>query len=155
MATFDSEVDLPYDAARLKASPLSWIARDSCKPDRPGTEAWVLHSAPEWATDHLEAEPVQAAALLLDAFRDATGCAETPAWMAAHRWMYARVLEPAGQAALFDVSLALGACGDWCLGDRVEAAWLSGASLAARVLAGDGAPRSMANSREDPGSGGG
>jgi predicted NAD/FAD-dependent oxidoreductase len=34
---------------------------------------------------------------------------------------------------LFDAPSRLGVCGDWLVGPGVEAAWLSGTALAARI----------------------
>ncbi len=43
------------------------------------------------------------------------------------------------QPYLFDPDLAIGACGDWCGGPRVEGAFLSGLALAERILSRAGA----------------
>ena len=51
-----------------------------------------------------------------------------------HRWRYAFVDRPVGSACLLDAAAGLGACGDWCLGARVEAALLSGYAMAGRIL---------------------
>lgn len=45
---------------------------------------------------------------------------------------------PIGEPRLFDSELEIGACGDWCLGGRVEAAFLSGRAGAERLLGADG-----------------
>jgi predicted NAD/FAD-dependent oxidoreductase len=37
-------------------------------------------------------------------------------------------------SCFFDARLAVGACGDWCAGPRLEGAALSGLALADRVL---------------------
>jgi predicted NAD/FAD-dependent oxidoreductase len=42
-----------------------------------------------------------------------------------------------GEPCLFDRALGIGACGDWCLGGRVEAAFLSGRAIAGRLLGAD------------------
>ncbi|MGF2507850.1 NAD(P)/FAD-dependent oxidoreductase, partial [Ralstonia pseudosolanacearum] len=39
----------------------------------------------------------------------------------------------AGTPCLWDAASRLGACGDWCEGPRVEAAFLSGVALAAKI----------------------
>jgi hypothetical protein len=44
------------------------------------------------------------------------------------------VTRPAGVEALFDPASGLGVCGDWCLGGKVEAAFLSGRALARQIL---------------------
>ena len=42
-----------------------------------------------------------------------------------HRWRYA-LSAGTGDGAMWNSDLALGVCGDWLLGPRVECAWLSG-----------------------------
>ena len=51
-----------------------------------------------------------------------------------HRWRYARVMEALGEPFLWDKDQDLGLAGDWCLGPRVEAAFLSGHRLAGSML---------------------
>jgi predicted NAD/FAD-dependent oxidoreductase len=46
------------------------------------------------------------------------------------------VEQAAGAPFLWDAQARIGACGDWCLGPRVEAAFDSGEALAAAVAAG-------------------
>jgi predicted NAD/FAD-dependent oxidoreductase len=53
----------------------------------------------------------------------------------AHRWRYALVTEPVGEAALYDRPSGIGLCGDWCLGGKIEAAFLSGRALVEKMLA--------------------
>jgi predicted NAD/FAD-dependent oxidoreductase len=58
------------------------------------------------------------------------GLGAQPYVSAAHRWRYAMVEQAAGRAFLWNESMRIGACGDWCLGPRVEAAFESGEALA-------------------------
>jgi predicted NAD/FAD-dependent oxidoreductase len=135
MLSFAEPVPAP-DCLRPEDGALAWIARNS---GRPGHDAmpdtWVLHATAAWSREHLEdpAETVMPA--LLEAFRHATGVAAPPASIAAHRWRYALVEQPVGYPCLWDADTRIGACGDWCLGPRIEAAFDSGAALAATVLA--------------------
>ena len=51
-------------------------------------------------------------------------------YLSLHRWLYARVESPvAGDGYLLDSENRLAACGDWCVGNRVEDAFTSGAAL--------------------------
>jgi predicted NAD/FAD-dependent oxidoreductase len=50
---------------------------------------------------------------------------------------------PLGEAFLLDRGAGVGFCGDWCLGARAEAAWLSGTALGSALAA----------AREETGSG--
>ncbi len=135
MLGFEEPLTVPYDGAFVGDSPVAWIARDRSKPGRGGGESWVVHASPEWSRKHLEAEHREIVEDLRDAFGRVIGQAESnPAYVAAHRWRYARVEVPAGDACLFDSELGIGACGDWCLGGKIESALASGQALADRII---------------------
>jgi predicted NAD/FAD-dependent oxidoreductase len=131
LVAFDPLLDVVgHDAVALDGGPVSWIARNTSKPGREGLDAWTLHASPEWSAANLEAAPDVVAALLLEAFHAATGTASrSTAYLAVHRWRYALVTSPVGRPALFDPESGLGLCGDWCLGGKIEAAFLSGRAL--------------------------
>jgi hypothetical protein len=136
LLAFDPPLALAgFDAAALAGGPIAWIARNTTKEGRRGRDAWTVHAAPDWSKAHLEAQPAEVAPLLRDAFFAATGTApRQPSHLEAHRWRYALVTRPAGVEALFDPASGLGVCGDWCLGGKVEAAFLSGRALARQIL---------------------
>jgi renalase len=137
MLAFEQPLDLPFDGALVQASVLSWIARNNSKPGRSYTECWVLHGAPAWSDEHSDAAPEQVIVWLSDAFHRATLCQEVkPTFTAAHRWQYALPAVLLEEACLFDPRLAIGVCGDWCAGPRVEGAFLSGLTLADHILFG-------------------
>ena len=118
------------DVIRLDSGPLRWITRDSSRPGRAALpECWVAHAGPEWSREHLEDPADAVLATLQDAFRTATGIEATPSYAAVHRWRYALAEWPLGVPALWDAAAGLGVCGDWCLGARIEAAFLSGQAL--------------------------
>ena len=130
------EAEPAPDVMRLDNGPLRWIARASSRPGRAAMpECWVAQAGPEWSREHLEDPPDAALAALQAAFRTATGIDATPSYAAVHRWRYAIADAPLGVPALWDAGAGLGVCGDWCLGARVEAAFLSGQALA-RMMAG-------------------
>ena len=139
MASFAEPLVVPFDAATLDGGPLAWICNDSRKPGRArgtGDDLWVVHAGPDWSRAHLEDPPAQVAPALMRAFAGLLGRAlPPPAYATAHRWRFARVETPLGEPCLYDPAIGLGACGDWCLGPRVEAAYLSGQAMAERVLA--------------------
>jgi predicted NAD/FAD-dependent oxidoreductase len=135
MVQFNRPLPVPFDGAFVADSPLGWIARNNSKPGRHAAECWVLHGSPEWSDAHLELAPEAARDLLLDAFWRATGLAASePASAVAHRWRYALPKVVLDDSCFFDARLAVGACGDWCAGPRLEGAALSGLALADRVL---------------------
>ncbi len=135
MLAFDPPLELAgFDARPLEGGPVAWIARNTSKPGREGFDSWTVHASPEWSTAHLEDPAETVATRLLAAFREVTGSAAAPVAQMAHRWRYALVTEPAGAAAFFDQAAGLGLCGDWCLGGKIEAAFLSGQALAGLML---------------------
>ena len=135
MLSFSPVVELPDDQMRPQDQAISWIARNSSKPDRTRTvDTFVVHATADWSRRHLELSSEAAAKELTDQFERLTGIDAQPAFSAAHRWRYAFVEKTAGSAFLWDSSARLGACGDWCLGPRVEAAFDSGNALGAAVI---------------------
>jgi len=133
MVEFDRDLDLPFDALRLDDGPLSWAARESSKPGRPPGARWTLHAGPNWSREHLEIDRDEAAARIATAFTEAIGDAPAPLRVIAHRWRFAQVERPLGEACWFDRDIRLGLCGDWCLEPRIEGAFLSGCALAGRI----------------------
>lgn len=135
MLAFEQPLDLPFDGALVQTSALSWIARNNSKPSRGAAECWVLHGVSAWSDEHINTAPEQVIAWLSDAFRRATLCHEVkPIFTAAYHWRYALPTVLLEEACLFDPTLAIGACGDWCAGPRVEGAFLSGLTLANQIL---------------------
>ncbi|MDJ0974111.1 MAG: FAD-dependent oxidoreductase [Planctomycetota bacterium] len=138
MVGFASPFAVAYDGAFVNDAdnPLSWVARNGSKAGRPTGEAWVLHGSPEWSAANLELSFEDAAAALLDGFRQVAPVAEAEVvHLAGHRWAYALPTDPLPEACLVNDVRTLVACGDWCGGPRVEGAFLSGAAAAGRVLA--------------------
>jgi renalase len=109
---------------------IGWAARNSSKPGRSGPESWVLQANPDWSKRHLEADPEWVVQTLKKALANRLDI-ELPASIAAfsHRWRFARSGAD-GSGAIWDWERGLGICGDWLIGPRVEAAWLSGSALA-------------------------
>ncbi|OIN08952.1 NAD(P)/FAD-dependent oxidoreductase [Oceanisphaera psychrotolerans] len=123
-----------WDAARVNNSPINWIAFNHRLPGRQRqVGAVVVHSTPEWAAIHLENDQEQVKQRLIDHFCTLTGVdagAITQAQL--HRWRYAistEVAEP-DPGFVMNEHGRLAACGDWCLGGRVEAAFTSAHRLA-------------------------
>ncbi len=136
LAHFNEGVGLAWDGLRNHVGPLAWLARNSSKPERPllAGESWVLHASAEWSRAHLEDEPDAVSAALMDAFWATTGArAQVPVFVTAKRWRYAVTQKALGESCLWDAATQLAVCGDWCLGARVEDAFLSGTAAAARI----------------------
>lgn len=128
------DAGLPHwDAATVNDAAIRWINFNHRLPGRHRQAgAVVVHSTPEWATSHLEDDQEQVKQQLLNEFCELTAVkpeAITSAQL--HRWRYAlsgEVVEPE-QAFIINNKQRLAACGDWCLGGRVEAAFESAQQL--------------------------
>jgi predicted NAD/FAD-dependent oxidoreductase len=134
MLRFAETVPLPFDATFINHGPLRWVARNSSKPERNPPESWLLHATAEWSEAHPNDRVESIAALMLKEFAHIGG--PSPAAWTAHRWRYADVAPTDAPAPGFAWSgdRALGLCGDWLNGGRVEGAWLSGKALAAEIV---------------------
>ena len=136
MLGYATPLGLPFDAAQIEEAPVAWAARQGSRPGRADREAWVVHASRAWSRAHLELTPEEAAHELQDAFERAVGQdLPAPVHAVAHRWRYALAEGHVDGQCLWDPDLGLGACGDWCVDGRVEAAFVSGAALAGRLLA--------------------
>ena len=134
MIVFDSRLDINVDHLR-ETGPISWACRNGAKPGRDGPEAWVVQGSGSWSAAHLEDGSLSVAQTLLEALVARSASTTLPALLnlTAHRWRFA-MTRGTDKGALWNPALRLGACGDWLLGPRVELAWLSGRTLADRIL---------------------
>lgn len=131
MLGFDSQVDLPFDAASVEHRQLSWIAANQSKPDRAKATSLTVHASNEWSAQNLER-------CHQEVFEDLKSAVHgilpmelpEPSYATIHRWRYANVSVSAGENFLLEENLQIAACGDWCIGGRVEAAFTSGHELA-------------------------
>ncbi|KMJ54289.1 hypothetical protein ACG97_04190 [Vogesella sp. EB] len=133
MLLSDRPLSLAFDAAFIGEGPLSWVARNNSKPARPAMESWVLHANPAWSAQHVDDDPAQVAQALCAALAGHCGGSLSPHQLSAHRWLYAQAANPLPDGFLLQDGV--GVAGDWCLGKRVEDAYLSGTRLADALLA--------------------
>ena len=123
-----------WNAARSTHHRIAWLARESSKPGRGPIERWTVQASPDWSTRHLEDDAERVKAKLLKAFTEVTGIRAQPPYAEVHRWRYAQTTQPlvnfTKKSHLWDAKLGIGACGDWCLGHRVEDGFVSGLEMA-------------------------
>ncbi len=122
-----------WNAARSTHHRIAWLTRESSKPARGGIERWTVQASAAWSQEHLEDDAERIKAKLLKAFAEITNIRATPTYAQAHRWRYAKTDKALGASHLWDASSGIGVCGDWCLGHRVEDAFVSGLELAFAV----------------------
>ncbi len=130
-----SQATLPHlgpqwNAARSTHHRIAWLARESSKPGRGSIERWTVQASAAWSAEHLQDDAPRVQAKLLKAFAEVTGIRAEPGYAAVVGWNQAQTLQPLGRSHVLDARLRIGLCGDWCLGHRVENAFVSGLELA-------------------------
>jgi len=131
MAQVESGLRAEFDAAFVNQGPLGWICYNSHKPQRGSEDTWLAHATAAWSKEHLELAAEQVLEILSSEFEDLTGLGIRSG--SVHRWRYAQSVSALQTRYLLDDQIALGACGDWTNGDKVEGAWLSGYHLARAI----------------------
>lgn len=119
-----------WNAARSTHHRIAWLARESSKPKRSPVERWTVQASAEWSQEHLGDGAERVQAKLMKAFAEVTGIRAEPAEAAVHLWREAKTQRPLGRSHLWNAKAGLGVAGDWCLGHRVEDAFVSGLELA-------------------------
>jgi renalase len=122
-----------WNAALSTHHRIAWLARESSKPGRGAVERWTVQASAAWSDEHLEDDRLRVQAKLLKAFSEVTGIRAEPTHAEVHRWRHGKTQKPLGHSHLWDSGVGLGVCGDWCLGHRVENAFVSGLELALAV----------------------
>jgi predicted NAD/FAD-dependent oxidoreductase len=133
-----------WDAARAEDDGIAWAIRQRTASAASG-DSWVIHATTELSRERLDRSPRETAWELTRRFARAVGT-ELPAvdFLDGHRWRYATTATPLGADFLHDASLGLAVCGDWCRGDGVEDAFLSGQALADHMAAAERGSTSVA-----------
>jgi renalase len=116
---------------------LAWIGLDSSKRPHPQQPHFVLQSSADFAQHYLDTEDLQPMGkyMLQSAAQTLSlPWLESPDWLQVHRWRYAFPRNPWQAAVLSaDTPLPLVCCGDWCGGNLVEDAMLSGLAAANQI----------------------
>lgn len=123
-----------WNVARSTHHRIAWLARESSKPGRGPIERWTIQANTEWSQRHLEDDAERVKAKLLRGFTEITGIRAEPPYAEVHRWRYAQTSKPLGKTHAWDAQSGIGACGDWCLGHRVEDGFVSGLEMALAIL---------------------
>ena len=132
MARFKQKPKVTFEAAFVNQEIISWIARNSSKPQRTGQESWTIQANPLWSQEFIELGKEEVIAQML-ACAKKLGLDCTEAEISVHRWRYASGSTTAVLGCYTNSALHLSLCGDWLNGGRVEGAWLSGYHLANKI----------------------
>ena len=108
------------------------IALANCEANRPGSDssnfALTIQASGEWSLKHLEDANEQTGQTLLGKLSGLLDVKmPTPIYMGCHRWLYAKVTKSflPGNPITSDCG-RVAIAGDWVIGPRIEAAFISG-----------------------------
>ena len=130
MVGLSAPINPGWDTLRIKDLPIDWIAINNAKPGRSNdVGAIVVHSEAAWSDANAETDRVRVQDIMLKSASALLGLPldEAP-HIALHRWLYASSKSSPDVPCLKGDGLVV--AGDWCLGGRVQGAWLSGRSAA-------------------------
>ena len=134
MLGFPEPLHLGYDAAHITNSDLSWLAVNSHKPGRPKPYTLVAHSSEQYAEAHLGDDRSKVMSHLCAETSRIIGCdVGVSMCKMVHSWLYANNVKREICPVFFDQGLQLGACGDWCVGGRVEGAYTAAYNLVKKI----------------------
>ncbi len=107
------------------------IALANCEANRPGSDGTnfglTIQASAEWSALHLEDASKQIGRTLFNKLSNLLGIQlPPPVYESCHRWRYARVTRPATTDSLISGCGRIAIAGDWTIGPRIEAAYLSG-----------------------------
>lgn len=136
MMGFNGDLNLNWEIARVFGSSLDWIVAEVNRQGSlsVGTTSVVAYSTSSWADEWRErgSEPAKEE-LAQELGNFLSDPLPQIIYQSCHRWLYSQCIVPVGAPYLLDEANGLGACGDWCLGDGVEGAYLSAVRLAQRL----------------------
>ena len=141
MLALKPHFSLPFDAAVVKESPISWISNNSSRQENNSIDGLVIHSTNTWAEKNIEKNDEEIADILFENLtkilmtidNSYENLAKNIDHRDVHRWAHAKTKHKAGSDFLINENQSLGFCGDWCIGNRVEDAFVSGNKLGAHL----------------------
>lgn len=128
MLQYHTPIQLNFGAALAKHPVIAWL---SAGEQSTGKNSLLIHSDNSWATEHIDAELPWVESQMTAALVELLPATQSPITHSdLHRWRYAKCEDMVGEDYLLDEINQLAAIGDWCRGNRVEDAFLSGYRLA-------------------------
>lgn len=130
MLGFYQPLSLPFDAALVLNTDISWISVNSSKPGRNASFTLLVNSTNAWANEHIDDERDAVIAHLCQATSQTIGqSVEHAVHKVVHGWRYANIDKQNTPGYLLDAEQQLALCGDWFIQGRVNAAFDSGLAL--------------------------
>ena len=129
MASIKSSGDITWSGARIKNSPLGWVAFNHTKPLRSSSLALVAQSDYYWAKKNIDKSDGDLEAELLQEIKRVVPFNIEFVNFEIKKWNYAVVEEPLRKNFLITKKRGLAVVGDWCTGGNIESSFKSARSL--------------------------
>jgi predicted NAD/FAD-dependent oxidoreductase len=130
MLGFEKSLSLDFEAAHVTNTDLSWIGVNSHKPGRGQNYTLMIHSSADYADAHINDDRVKVMQHLINETSCILGQDVSVAnYKNIHGWRYANNAKRQNYSVFLDKNQKLAACGDWCLGGRVEGSFTSAYNL--------------------------
>ena len=134
MVGLETAIDPGWATLRAKNLPIDWLAINHAKPGRSKSAGTVVvHSEAGWSDAHAESDRDWIQEIMIKTASALIGYPlDAAPHIALHRWLYASSQISPNAPCLASDGLVV--AGDWCLGGRVQGAWLSGRATAKALL---------------------
>lgn len=126
----NEDVELGFSAALVRNHDISWISKNSTKPNRVGAPAIIVQSTNNWADAHVNNDLQDVQQHLLICLGDITGIKQSAIKSSdVKKWLFANAPRHSGSEYLIDPDSAVAVCGDGLVHGRIEAAYTSALQL--------------------------
>lgn len=134
IAIFDQPLKIAHESITISDKNISFACRENKKLGRQmELDSWVIHSSTEFASLHPNISRDDIARMQVKSLLEYFSLPmQEPIATTAVFWPYATAQKPFGQ--YYALHHNIGLCGDWCLGTRLEDAYVSGTSLASSLI---------------------
>jgi predicted NAD/FAD-dependent oxidoreductase len=134
MIAMEEPFQWEWQAAIVKNSPISWMAINSNKPGRSEHHTLMVQTDNQWAEERIDADTAEIQSIIIKELSDLLSYDfSKSSYITTHRWRYADTKQPAGMDYHLNQDQKLGACGDWFIKGRIEAAFLSAYRLSKKL----------------------
>lgn len=134
MLTHQSRALQRHCAVRYDDEVIAWVADCTSRPQRSPLPTLVVHSQNHWADRNVDDDLEIVRTAMLDSLAKLLpGLPDEVLSADIHRWKFANVQTASESDVLLDFENGLAACGDWTIGNRVEAAFLSAVRLSKAI----------------------
>ena len=134
MLGFSKSLPLAFAAAHVTNADINWLAVNSQKPRRTKPFTLMVHSSEEYAEAHIDEDRDKIMQYLCSETNRIIGYDVNAAeYKTLHLWKFANNATRENYPTFIDHNAQLAACGDWCLGGRVEGAFTAAYSLVKKM----------------------